>query len=122
VNAFANMLTGYVETDANVQECIDVYPADYRCRIEQSHSKWHEEGGNGLLDLVFLSDDVFSVTSNALHHKSPSSLASLSASLLHGSKKLVTHHVRGFGAFATNTIKGYQLYLSSLMGLVNEEL
>lgn len=118
------MLTGYVETDANVQNCVDVYPADYRCRVEQSHSKWHEEGGNGLLDLVFLSDDVFSVTTNAMHHKASGDAgAPLSARSMfyEGGKKIVTHHMRGFGAFATKTVKGYQKYLATIMGFGEQE-
>jgi hypothetical protein len=118
VNTLANMLTGYVHTEPNVQDCVDVYPADARCRVEESHSKWHEEGGNGLLDLMFISDDIFSVTSNAMHHK-PSN----TRSMLNGGKKLITHHVRGFGAFAVKTVKGYSRYISTIMGLnANEEL
>ena len=42
-----------------------VYPGDARCRVQQAHSKWHEEGGNGLLDLMMLSDDCYALTSKA---------------------------------------------------------
>jgi len=37
-----------------VQDCVGTYPADNRCRAQEAHSKWHEENGNGLLDLMFL--------------------------------------------------------------------
>jgi len=37
-----------------MQDCMGVYPADNRCRADEAHSKWHEENGNGLLDLMFL--------------------------------------------------------------------
>jgi len=65
VNALANMLTGYQHTEPGVQDCENVYPGDQRCRIQESHAKWHEENGNGLLDLMFVSDDMLSVTSSS---------------------------------------------------------
>ena len=76
VNALGNFLTGYVHTDQGVQDCVGVYPADDRCRIQGgadgSHAKWHEQNGNGLLDLMFVCDDVLRVTSAAAVRASPS--------------------------------------------------
>merc|ERR1719178_213995 len=65
VNSVANVLTGFVHTDQNVQDAKDVYPGDDRCRKVQAHSKWHEEGGNGLLDLLLLADDCYAITTKA---------------------------------------------------------
>eukprot|EP00462_Mataza_sp_D1_P019372 CAMPEP_0175127334 /NCGR_PEP_ID=MMETSP0087-20121206/4333_1 /TAXON_ID=136419 /ORGANISM="Unknown Unknown, Strain D1" /LENGTH=415 /DNA_ID=CAMNT_0016409309 /DNA_START=128 /DNA_END=1375 /DNA_ORIENTATION=- len=62
VNKFANFLTGFVHTDSDFQNAKNVYPGDSKCRVEQPHSKWHEESANGLLDLVFLCDYIAMLT------------------------------------------------------------
>ena len=36
----------------------NIYPGDNFCRVNQSHSKWHEESANGLLDLVYAADQM----------------------------------------------------------------
>ena len=61
-NSFVNSITGYHHSDANLQENYDVYPGDFWCRKQQPHAKWHEESANGLLDLVFLADDLYALT------------------------------------------------------------
>lgn len=97
VNGLANMLTGFVHTDDTVQACVGVYPSDQRCRIEQAHSKWHEENGNGLLDLMFVSDDMFAVTSKAaLRARAGGEIAP------------------GFSSFAAEMVSGYKEYISKL--------
>ena len=59
VNALANALTGYDHADADGQASINVYPGDLACRVGKSpHAKWQEESGLGLVDLMFLLDDV----------------------------------------------------------------
>ena len=55
VNLLANALNGFKHTDLNVQRSQRVYPGDVACRVGTSpHAKWHEQAGNGLLDLMFL--------------------------------------------------------------------
>jgi hypothetical protein len=134
VNKLANYLTGYLHTDPNVQTCVDVYPADDRCRVQESHSKWHEENGNGLLDLTFLSDDMLSVTSKAAkraaHYKMADG-AKLRGTVLNkgtenkdggrNSAVFLGHGSVGHGVglknFATKMVGGYQEYLMSVFGI-----
>ena len=59
----ANLLTGFVHTDKDAQSCTNVYPGDSRCRVQQPHSKWHEESANGLTDLAFLADALHAAMS-----------------------------------------------------------
>jgi len=55
VNALANEITGFTHVDMEFQASIDVYPADAKCRSEQPHSIWHEQSGNGLVDMALVS-------------------------------------------------------------------
>jgi hypothetical protein len=44
------------------QQSINVYPGDAKCRAEQPHSIWHEQSGNGLVDLALVAnyaDQIF---------------------------------------------------------------
>ncbi len=54
-NALANAITGFVHVDMDVQQSINVYPGDAKCRAQQPHSIWHEQSGNGLVDLALVS-------------------------------------------------------------------
>jgi len=58
VNGFADSLTGFEQTDANVNESKFVYPGQEHCKHDQGHSIWHEVSANGLLDLVYLCDHM----------------------------------------------------------------
>eukprot|EP00004_Rigifila_ramosa_P010527 TRINITY_DN223_c0_g1_i6.p1 TRINITY_DN223_c0_g1~~TRINITY_DN223_c0_g1_i6.p1 ORF type:complete len:699 (+),score=160.98 TRINITY_DN223_c0_g1_i6:88-2097(+) len=58
VNALGNSVSGYIHTDPDIQNCISVYPGDGLCRQQQPHSKWHEQSGNALVDLMWLTDDM----------------------------------------------------------------
>ena len=62
VNRVINFITGFNHPDKNVQNSINIYPGDDRCRVEEPHSKWHEESANGLLDLMFLADYLHEIT------------------------------------------------------------
>lgn len=110
VNALGNFLTGYTHTDAGVQDCIDVYPADTRCRIQGgadgSHAKWHEQNGNGLLDLMFVCDDMFSVTSKAAKRLGGVSRIQRLRSAVNGR----------FSNFASSVVKGYEEHVVSVFG------
>lgn len=90
------MSTEFRATTAFLYYSPQVYPADDRCRVQQSHSKWHEEGANGLLDLMMVSDDIFSVTSQA--------------------KDRAQRADRSFAAFSCSTISGWKDSILALLG------
>jgi len=58
VNSLANTITGFKHYDAEIQASKNIYPGDTFCRVNQSHSKWHEQSANGLLDLVYMADKI----------------------------------------------------------------
>ena len=58
VNGFADSLTGFKQTDYNVNESTNLYPGQSFCKHDQGHSIWHEVSANGLLDLVYLCDHM----------------------------------------------------------------
>ena len=60
VNAITDHMTGYIHPD-NVRKAKDIYPGDEVCRFLVAHAKWHEQSANGLVDLIFLTDDIHSV-------------------------------------------------------------
>ena len=67
INMISNALSGYPHPDKDIQRCTNVYPGGEACRLGTSpHAKWHEGAGNGLLDLIFLSDDVNRLISSKL--------------------------------------------------------
>ena len=83
VNALANEISGFVHVDMDVQQSVNVYPGDSKCRAQQPHSIWHEQSGNGLVDMALVSqfgnymlrypnDDGKTIdTGSTLHHSSP---------------------------------------------------
>lgn len=52
----ADWLTGFEQTDSNVNNSVHVYPGQHVCKNEQGHSLWHEVSANGLMDLVYICD------------------------------------------------------------------
>lgn len=56
VNDIADGLTGFKQTDSNVNESFGVYPGHEFCKRDQAHSLWHEVAANGLVDLIYLCD------------------------------------------------------------------
>ena len=60
VNGFANVLTGFKRksTDPNFQKSRNVYPGAHKCNSKHPHSLWHESSANGLVDIIFLSNEV----------------------------------------------------------------
>jgi hypothetical protein len=64
LNALANEITGFQHVDMEFQQSIDVYPADAKCRAEQPHSIWHEQSGNGLVDMALVSQFADSILRN----------------------------------------------------------
>lgn len=58
LNGIADSLTGFQQTDANVNESQFVYPGQAKCKHDQGHSIWHEVSANGLLDLMFFCDHM----------------------------------------------------------------
>ncbi|GMH86702.1 hypothetical protein TL16_g10628 [Triparma laevis f. inornata] len=57
VNVLADYMTGY-EHPTVVRTGHNIYPDCNRCRKQEPHSKWHEQSSVGLVDLVYLTDDV----------------------------------------------------------------
>lgn len=72
-NMLCNAMNGFPHADKDVQAGRNVYPGDKACRVGMSpHTKWHEEAGNGLLDLMFLAEEVDRVIrthQGSLRHK-----------------------------------------------------
>ena len=44
------------------QEGRDIYPGDVWCNPQIPHAKWHLQSGMGLLDLVYICDNVLKLT------------------------------------------------------------
>ena len=44
------------------QEGRDIYPGDVWCNPQIPHAKWHLQSGVGLLDLVYICDNVLKLT------------------------------------------------------------
>lgn len=40
------------------QDGKELYPGDTWCQLQQAHSKWHAQAAVGLLDLVYLADEI----------------------------------------------------------------
>ena len=102
VNNLANLLTGWRHTDAGVQHCDEtVYPAAVRCRREAAapHAKWHEMSANGLLDLMFLADDMYALTSTGK------------------ARAAAEADARSFVGFAVSTINGWEASVGDLLEL-----
>jgi hypothetical protein len=64
LNALANRITGFKHADQEFQDGIDVYPGDTKCRAEQPHSIWHEQSGNGLVDMALVSQFMDQILRN----------------------------------------------------------
>lgn len=80
VNAFANALNTFNIYDESLQvrkpsstfasssdvsdfqTGVDAYPGAAWCNPSVPHAKWHTQAAAGLLDLVFLADNVVSLT------------------------------------------------------------
>jgi len=58
INSFSNGISGFAQTDSNVENSFGVYPGDTHCRHYSPHAIWHEESANGLLEIVFLTDAI----------------------------------------------------------------
>ena len=39
-----------------------VYPGDTWCQPQQAHAKWHAQSAVGLLDLIYLADEINRLT------------------------------------------------------------
>lgn len=62
-NHVSSALSGFPQTDADVNAAKNVYPGDSYCQGYSPHAIWHEESASGLLELVFLGDAVNSILS-----------------------------------------------------------
>jgi hypothetical protein len=57
INFIANVLTGY-KRDLAFQLTFRFFPGSKICGVESPHSKCHEESANGLVDMVYVADDI----------------------------------------------------------------
>jgi hypothetical protein len=57
-NRMSSDISGFPQTDDAVITSIDLYPGVEYCRSYSPHALWHEESANGLLEIVFLCDNV----------------------------------------------------------------
>jgi len=83
VNSFANRFNNFTYYEQNLQVRISrsnffrdvsskltfqdgyrIYPGDERCNREINHSKWHLMSGVGLLDLVYVCENVLRLTTS----------------------------------------------------------
>jgi len=55
-NKLATEISGRPVLDDYVNQGMDVYPGDDKCRGYSPHALWHEESANGLLEVVLLAD------------------------------------------------------------------
>lgn len=67
ITGIANMLTGFPQTDLDVNTSHNVYPGSKWCNVHSSHSIWHEASANGLLDLVFITNHINTITKKYNH-------------------------------------------------------
>ena len=58
INAFANKLSGFAQTDHATLSSQHTFPGDYFCNLDTPHSIWHMQSGDGFLELVFLTDYI----------------------------------------------------------------
>ena len=55
-NKLASDISGVPQLDENVNQSMDVYPGDFKCRGYSPHALWHEESANGLFEIAMLAD------------------------------------------------------------------
>lgn len=61
VNFIADILTGFEQTDHDVNNSKNLYPGQKHCKYDQGHSIWHEQSANGIVDIMYLCDFVNSL-------------------------------------------------------------
>lgn len=61
VNEWANSLNSFEYYDLDYQNGINIYPGDTWCNPVYAHAKWHLESALGLLDLVYLGDEMLGI-------------------------------------------------------------
>ncbi len=64
INGFANTLNDYPMYDEDLQNGRNLFPGDTGCNNYNPHSKWHQQSAAGLLDLMFVADDMRKLTYN----------------------------------------------------------
>lgn len=62
VNGVANILNDFTFYEKNFQKGIGIYPGDLGCNRKLPHAKWHVQSAVGLLDLVYLCDNINAIT------------------------------------------------------------
>lgn len=70
INHIADAMSGFTQTDEDVNNSVNVYPGSKWCNVHSSHSTWHEASANGLLDLIFIANHINYMTKQYNHHYS----------------------------------------------------
>jgi len=69
INGLASRISGFPQTDQNVVDAKGLYPGDNICRAYSPHAVWHEEAGNGFLEMMFLADTIYGVLGKAIEER-----------------------------------------------------
>lgn len=67
INGIADAITGFHQTDENVNKSVNVYPGQEHCKYDQGHSIWHEVSANFLVDIMYLSDYMNELAIEYIH-------------------------------------------------------
>ena len=63
INNMLNIFNTFDYYDSNLQNGTDLYPGDAWCNPVGPHAKWHVEATVGLLDFMYLGDEVYRLLS-----------------------------------------------------------
>lgn len=58
INGRANSINSFTYFEQSFQDFVSVYPGDFWCNPQEPHPKWHQQGAVGLLDLMYLADEM----------------------------------------------------------------
>jgi len=65
INGLASKISGFPQTDEDMNSSKNMYPGDDHCRSYSPHAVWHEEAANGFLEIIMLADAINGVLSKA---------------------------------------------------------
>jgi len=62
-NQKSSEISGFPQTDDAVLTSHGLYPGVAQCRGYSPHALWHEESANGLLEFVYMADNINKILS-----------------------------------------------------------
>ena len=69
LNSIVDSLNSYEYFDLDYQNGSRTYPGEEDCNPVMPHAKWHLESGIGLLDLVYVSHEMFQLLSDPSNYQ-----------------------------------------------------